>query len=234
MYASLRWTLCHLLTSPLLPAIPEDFIRFPPAEPWPDLSPSFPSADLQLPSMNFFNASVTLHRLIGVAVSRLYDQNLGYDALLSEADLTPRISQLDQELMRWKSSLNQELMIVWSIGLPASTRDHDRTLGRFRVMLTLRYQNLEMLVHRPLLCKALHQLSRASAAYAISESATHSITVCLHSAEETIDIVYGVMTDPTRGWGMLGAWWFSTSSPTMCLTISLTITQRYTTSSTPH
>ncbi len=81
--------------------------------------------------MNFFNASVALHRLIGLAISRLYDQNLGYEALLSEAEIIPCIIQMDQELERWRCTLGEELAIVWSSEIPATGTPNDRTLGRF-------------------------------------------------------------------------------------------------------
>ncbi|KAK5164916.1 uncharacterized protein LTR77_009580 [Saxophila tyrrhenica] len=168
--------------------------------------------DLQQPSINFFNASLSLHRLIGKAISQLYDQNLGYDDLLSEPESIPRIIGMDQEMDNWRSALTSELAVVWSHDLPASGSYHDRTLGRFRVMLTLRFHNLSILVHRPLLCKALDQLSKSTGDAVISmvsEMTNRSISICLRSAEETIDIVHGVVIDPDRSWPMLGAWWFT-------------------------
>ena len=54
--------------------------------------------------MEFFNASVTLHRLIGKTIGRLYGHNLGYDALLYESDSIPRILEMESDLQDWSSA----------------------------------------------------------------------------------------------------------------------------------
>ena len=193
------------------PNIPEDYVRLPLAQYWPEHT-GFANPELQTPSTDFFNASITLHRCIGLAITRLYGQNLGYDAVLAEAELTPRIFELEEELGRWRSSLPSELRIVSSTTLPTPTIHRGRVVDRFRTMLTLRYHNLSILVHRPLLCQSLDIL--AETLPEVWPSSTSQITkacidACLGSAEETINIVHGILTDPSLGASVLGAWWFT-------------------------
>lgn len=195
------------------PSIPEDYIRLPLAYPWPHHNgPSFASPELQTPSMEFFNSSITLHRLIGTAIAGLYGQNLGYDALLPEAELIPRIFEMEQELIRWQSSLPPELSIIQSTALPLPTSYRDRIVARFRVMLNLRYFNLNILVHRPLLCKSLDSIVETLpevSSSSVSRMTRDSIDACRASAEETINVVHGILTDPSLGASVLGAWWFT-------------------------
>jgi hypothetical protein len=169
--------------------IHEDFIRVSPAQLWSDLS-GFTNPELQQSSTEFYNMSVSLHRLIGSAVDRLYGQNLGYDTF-SESESIPRVFALEQDLNGWSTSLPPDLPLVWSTALPTSNTYRDRAIGRFRTMLTLRYYNLNTLVHRPLLCKGLDDLSESTFLQtpAFSDMAKHSVDICIASAEETIGIL---------------------------------------------
>ena len=195
------------------PTIPEEYVRLPPPVPWPSSSkPNFAIPELQTPSMLFFSNSITLHGLIGMSISRLYGHNLGDDVILSEAELIPRIFELEQELNRWQSSLPAELSMVVSTALPIPASFRDRTVDRFRTMLTLRYHNLSILVHRPLLCKSLDFLAESIPevwSNSVSRMTKDAVDACLGGAEETINIVHGILTDPTLGSSVLGAWWFT-------------------------
>lgn len=195
------------------PTIPGDYVRLPPPAPWPPTNkPQFAMPDLHMPSMLFFNTSITLHELIGMAIRRLYGQNLGDDAILSESELIPGIFELEQELARWQTTLPPELAMVISTGLPMPANFRDRTVDRFRTMLTLRYHNLNILVHRPLLCNSLDALAESIPevwSNSVSRMTKDAVDACLGSAEETISIVHGILTDPSLGSSVLGAWWFT-------------------------
>lgn len=192
-------------------SIHEDLIHTSPAEPWPDLNPDFPSYDLQKPAMDFFNASVSLHRLMGKTITRLYDNNSGHDVFHTESEFFPRIFEMEEDLQHWEYALPHNLQIVRPPNLPLATSDYDRVVGRFRTMLSLRYLNLQILVQRPPMCKAVDQLSDISTTWQISLSdlAKRSIDRCMSSAEETIHIIHGTLANPELGWSLLGAWWFS-------------------------
>ena len=196
------------------PSIPEEYVRPPLAQPWPDSAQfGLRNLELQGPSMEFFNASVKLHRLIGTAIARLYGQNLGFDTTLPEAELVPRIYELERELNRWQSSLPVDLSVVQSTAVPFPNSYRDRIIARLRTMLTLRFHNLNILVHRPLLCTALDSMAKIPAKpthkNSFSRMAEDSMNVCLASAEESINIVHNILIDPSLGATVLGAWWFT-------------------------
>ena len=196
------------------PCIPEDYVRLPLAQPWPSSGGSdLPGNEYQTSSMEFFNASITLHRLIGTTIIKLYGHNLGHDTIPQEAELIPGIFQLEQDLNRWTASLPSGLAMVVATGVPQSRSQHDRIVTRFRTMLTLRYHNLNILIHRQLLCKSLDNLASPSAFASRNDSVSrrtkYSIDACLKSAEETINVVHEILTDPSLGPYVLGAWWFT-------------------------
>ena len=196
------------------PCIPEEYIRLPLAQPWPNEKQNYlENSELEMPSMDFYNASITLHRLIGTTIARLYGQNLGCDEVLQESEMIPRVFEMEQELNRWQTTLSHELSLMPSTSLPVPTSYRNRKIARFRTMLTLRYHNLNMLVHRPLLCKSLDSLAESppsgSWPSSINRMTKGSIDACLGSAEETINIVHGILTDPQLGESILGAWWFT-------------------------
>lgn len=195
------------------PTIPGEYVRLPLLQPWPSTNkPDFAVPEIQNSSMHFFNTSITLHGLIGMTISSLYGQNLGDDVVLSESELIPRIFELEQQLVGWQSSLPAELAIVASTHLPSPVTFRDRTVDRFRTMLTLRQHNLNILIHRPLLCKSLDFLADTIPevwSTSISRMTKDAVDACLCSAEETIKIVHGILTDPSLGASVLGAWWFT-------------------------
>lgn len=182
--------------------------------PWPDgPRPSGPDDSFQAPSLDFWNASITLHRLIGCTISKLYGNNLGWDEEFHERDLLERIVSLEGELQTWHRELPPGLPMVISNELVAPTSLHERIVLRFRTMLTLRVHNLAILIHRPTLSRSLDILTEASggvqAAEAISSRSRASNDICLGSAEETINIVHAILNDASLGPHALGAWWFT-------------------------
>ena len=194
------------------PLIPEDYIRVSMARPWPDgPRPSGPDDDLQAPSLDFWNASITLHRLIGCTISRLYGNNLGWEDEYQEHDLIDRMIPLEGELQNWYRDLPQTLPIVISNDIRPPNSLLESTILRFRTMLTLRVHNVAILIHRPVLSRSLDVLAETSGgahtADAIGQRSRSANDLCLGSAEETINIVHTILTDSSLGPHALGAWW---------------------------
>ena len=193
------------------PLIPEDYIRVSMARPWPDgPRPSGPDDDFQAPSLEFWNASITLHRLIGYTVSKLYGNNLGWEDEREEHDLINRMVPLDNELQHWYRELPPGLPMVISTEMVAPESLQERIVLRFRTMLTLRVHNLAILIHRPILSRSLDVLAETSGgaptADAIGQRSREINDICLGSAEETINIVHTILNDASLGPHALGAW----------------------------
>ena len=196
------------------PLIPEDYIRVPIAKPWPDgPRPADPNDDFQAPSMDFWNSSISIHRLIGRTISNLYENNLGWEDDAQEYDVVNQTLLLQGELKNWLMELSPELSIVTSTSMSAPESFRERIILRFRVILTLRMHHLDIMIHRPVLSRCLDVLSATPggepSSQEISQSSRNLNDVCLSAAEETINIVHTILTDPSLGAHALGAWWFT-------------------------
>lgn len=84
---------------------------------------------------------------------------------------------------------------------------------KFRVILTTRYLNVRVLLHRPVLVKFI-SASRSpdydsQDLMLLKQIGMNSMQICMESAMEIIDIVFAAVSEP--GWkeSLLGPWWFS-------------------------
>lgn len=129
---------------------------------------------------------------------------------LSDFETTTEVFKLEQELKLWRHRITEPLCIRspntlnWDI--------HAAREERFRVILTLRYLNLQTLLHRPFVAKCLStRTNSAQDSHLMSSAerlAAESIQTCVKSSDETISIVHAVVS-ARRAHDLLGAWWFS-------------------------
>ncbi len=140
----------------------------------------------------------------------MYGHNLGID-VLPEATLSEHLPSLKGDLEQWRLTLPETLQLVSSTELAKADTEIDRAMGRFRTILTLRYHNLSLFIHRPLLCTALEHFAEYHMLETFSPSADAraGVHACVASAMEMIDIPYSCLTDPEFRNGVLGAWWFT-------------------------
>jgi hypothetical protein len=128
------------------------------------------------------------------------------------------IFSMEQHLFSWERSLPQNLQLVSTASLDDMPQQHLSSdtqyfSWKFRVILTLRYLNLRVLLHRPVLVKfisASRSPDRDSQDLKLLQQiGINSLQICTNSAMEIIDIVDRVVAE--HGWkqGLLGAWWFS-------------------------
>ncbi|KAL2353853.1 fungal-specific transcription factor domain-containing protein, partial [Cryomyces antarcticus] len=192
-------------------AIPEDHVRL--SLPMP-LDEELVSTDginsAKAMSVHFFVDSIKLYQVQYKVISALYDQNLGCGQPLSEMQTATEVFKLEQELNLWQRCVAPPLCI----------QSHDTLLydnqvaceERFRVILTLRYLNLQILLHRPFVTRSLDaRASRNKGTGSMSSAerlASGSIQTCVKSAEEVISIVHTIIS-AKRAHDLLGAWWFS-------------------------
>lgn len=87
-------------------------------------------------------------------------------------------------------------------------------VNRLCVILTLRYHNLSILVHRPLLSATISHLFRKEndpinhPSYFV-QLAMAEAQECIQSAETTIDVSYAVITSDSTSKNNLGAWYYT-------------------------
>ncbi|KAJ5909659.1 hypothetical protein N7504_004302 [Penicillium tannophilum] len=110
--------------------------------------------DVTISSLAYFDATMSITHIMGDALERLYDQNLGLRTLLPMNESLNQISKLRWELAQWQDNLPHWLQIITS---HEPLVDVPLTVGttRFRVLLSLRFLGAKILVLRPILCQFL-------------------------------------------------------------------------------
>ncbi|KAF5579854.1 hypothetical protein FPCIR_10919 [Fusarium pseudocircinatum] len=191
-------------------AIPEEYIRL-------DLPKTLPvpisaSDDVHKMSTAFYNASMIMGRIIG----SLYGSNLGCEDQSSDTATMTSMIQFGQELSDWQNSLPQQLGLRSVDNMPDNTDENiqDPLREKFRIILTLRYLNVQLLLHRPIFIRSLGTLLREAKtpyrhAGSISSMHANFDRVFVQVAENIIDIIYTILTRPDHGRHLIGAWWFT-------------------------
>ena len=84
---------------------------------------------------------------------------------------------------------------------------------KLQMVLTLRYLNVRLLLHRAILLRILGRNGEAGhvdhEAALLQRVGPDSIKTCLDSAVHTLDLVHATVTSPGSHKEVLGAWWFS-------------------------
>lgn len=122
---------------------------------------------------------------------------------------------IEEKLCGWKRSLPEKLLLrPWEDQEASrwSCPPYHPIFARLSVVAQLRYLNVRILLHRPILN---HLLQRGQLPLGLDsventsdfadEMSKSSVTTCQDSAMEIIDIVHRVSRSTT----LLGAWWFS-------------------------
>ncbi|KKA22979.1 Uncharacterized protein T310_2993 [Rasamsonia emersonii CBS 393.64] len=176
-------------------------------------------------SLAFFNSTITLYKQMWNVIDLLYGQNLGCDRPSGVSETVAHVFRMEQHLISWERSLPDTLRLTCARQLqgeeqrqePSCPRDQLR--WKLRVILTLRYLNLRVLLHRPILTKFIdargkqrneeEEDGRHESMLLLKHIGTNSVEICVNSAMDIIDLVHEVVHAP--GWqrSLLGAWWFS-------------------------
>ncbi|KAJ5355472.1 uncharacterized protein N7496_012684 [Penicillium cataractarum] len=169
-------------------------------------------------SVSFFNSTITLYKQLWNILDLLYGQNIGCDTPLSVSETVAHIFSMEQHLFSWERSLPPSLQLVSTAILTEMPLDQTSSSfqyfsWKFRVILTLRYLNLRVLLHRPVLVKFI-AASRSpdrdpQDLKLLQQIGMNSMQIVVESAMEIIDIVWRVVSEPGWKQSLLGAWWFS-------------------------
>jgi len=96
--------------------------------------------------------------------------------------------------------------------IPTNVEDPSR-LERFKIILTLRYHNTRILLHRPILVKFLDILGKPTVdkqeLSLLQQIGSNSLKNCVESSMEIISIVHMIVKSIGVQRSLLGAWWFS-------------------------
>lgn len=143
----------------------------------------------------------------------LYGGNLGCDSGSNIFDIASCLLQTEQQLLEWQRNLPSALPIIPLDEVTQWTNNSTNTVLRFRVILTLRYHNLRILTHRPVLVKFLDLLASRSSDYhqlsMLQQVGIDSLQTCVQSASTIVGIVSHIVHSSGSLRGLLGARWFT-------------------------
>ncbi|KAF7128505.1 hypothetical protein CNMCM5793_003293 [Aspergillus hiratsukae] len=168
-------------------------------------------------SIQFFNSTITLYKQMGDIIDQVYGQNLGCGPGLSVGETVGRVLSIENQLFSWAMALPESLRQLTLQGLREEieqSENQPRPFSlKFRVILTLRYLHIQILLHRPILVKFL-DAGLASGLEPgqeriLKEIGYSSMKKCVESAMGIIDIIHELVS--ATGWqrDLLGAWWYS-------------------------
>ncbi|CEI63562.1 unnamed protein product [Fusarium venenatum] len=175
------------------------------------MSLSNPGVPVDLPG-DFLSVSFRLYQVMSKSLVEQYGTNLDHSDS-DHDDMAPlkASGELRKQLRLWAGSLPGHLRVCQ----PEDEFLAQNSQGnRLRVILTLRYHNLGILIHKPLLSATIRHLFQAEKRVDAPPSYMIQLAMaeaheCLRSAQLTIDIVHAVIsTDPSPG-NNLGAWYFT-------------------------
>ncbi|KAJ5714910.1 Transcription factor [Penicillium malachiteum] len=199
-------------------AIPDSYVKLElPSKRQFEKSSAFVDDETSYLSVSFFNATITLYKNLWSVIDSLYGQNIGCDPPLPVSETVSHIFNMEQSLFSWERSLPSTLLMINKTTLydipQEKLSDFQYFSWKFRVILTLRYLNLRVLLHRPVLVKFItasrSQHQDPQDINLLHQIGMNSLEICTASAMETIDIIHQVVSDPGWKQSLLGAWWFS-------------------------
>ena len=161
--------------------------------------------------MAFLISSSSLYRVLGKVIVNCYHCNLEEVNKSSDMEFLRNVFQMEELLGDWARSLPSDLSLlsveeVLSIE-PESIR------GKLRTILSLRYHNVRVLLHRPVVVQYLAKWTSGpvtnSDIMLSNPLRQHSVNACILSAAEIIQLVREIIFSPVSRRAMLGAWWFT-------------------------
>lgn len=157
-----------------------------------------------------FDRSIT--HIMGDALERLYDQNLGFRTRLPMSETLNQISKLRWELAQWQDNLPPSLQIITS---QEAVDDVPLTAGtmRLRVLLSLRFLGVRILILRPVLSQFLDlpgtTASNEHQAEWLRNSGAVLLTDLVRTCGDILQISNNILSGSKNDGNLLGAWWFS-------------------------
>lgn len=152
-------------------------------------------------------------------IDACYGQNLGLEECRTEPGIISSVLKLEEELDDWRAQLSTSQTRVYD--LPMTPEDlakvelENKCTERFVNVLSVRYHNLHILLHRPILEKFLETCGSSTRKRSgggrgrVQQLGIGDVETCVHSAVVIISIVHTIVL--SDGWrrDLLGAWNYS-------------------------
>ncbi|RLL96753.1 hypothetical protein CFD26_105631 [Aspergillus turcosus] len=167
----------------------------------------------------FFTAAIQLYVILYQVLDSCYGQNLGLQSALSTADSISRILEGQRRLNQWQAHLLPSLGLqIWkTLMTPEDVKTmepHSIIRLRFNIVLSVRYHNLRILLHRPRLESLLGSFQHDDGVSdqerrILRQMDFGSVQNCVESAVSIISMVHSITTSTTWHRELLGAWYYS-------------------------
>ncbi|KIW29792.1 uncharacterized protein PV07_05580 [Cladophialophora immunda] len=165
----------------------------------------------------YFRATIALYSVMYQIIDTCYGQNLGLEEFLPVAEIISLTLRGETQLNEWKNQILPSLSLR-VCNTPLCSQDlekleaKDKITERFNLVLSLRFHNLHILLHRPILEKLLDVhggVTNDAETNMMHQVCISSVENCVDSAMIIISIVHTVVL--SNGWrrDLLGAWNYS-------------------------
>lgn len=169
-------------------------------------------------SVGFLFANIRLYEILQKAIVRLYGNNSGARMSFNVENIA-KVYMLEGELLQWSKDLPPQLAVmqcnqILAEALPL-TVPLEILSRRQRTVLTLRYLNARILIHRPILEGLLEAINSEGVdmdyLQVIRQAGANSVSFAVTCATKLIYIMHRLVAGSNREQGhqQLGAWWFS-------------------------
>jgi hypothetical protein len=155
-------------------------------------------------------------------IDTCYGQNLGLAEYLEDSEIFSLVLKGERQLDEWKLHLLPQLLLhVCDVPLGPQGLDQidsrNLIVERFNMVLSLRYHNLRILLHRPVLERILdahsawghNTMNTGTEKSMLHQIGFTSVETCVDSAMIIISIVHTIVLSTGRRRDLLGAWNYS-------------------------
>ena len=155
---------------------------------------------------------------MGRVLDSLYGSNLDCETSEDVFRISSQIFQVEHQLSEAQRGFPPTMrpVEVSDILLNEPMDESSLLILKFRVVFTLRYHNIRILTHRPLLQKYLEVLSneaqdstRRVYVDPLRQVGVNSLRICIQSASSIIELMTHIIRSAKENRVLLGAWWFS-------------------------
>lgn len=153
-------------------------------------------------------------------IDSCYEQNLGFQASSTGMEAVSLVLAGERQLDEWKQQLVP--LIYFRVAETPLETQHlemmdsgNQMLERFNLVLSLRFHNLRILLHRQFIEKYLDASSagggneQSSEIRILQQVGVNSVQTCVESAKIIISIVHTVVSSTDWHRDLLGAWNYS-------------------------
>ena len=141
----------------------------------------------------------------------LYGSNLGCEDHIDVFETASYLLRCEQKFFSWQRDLPKQMSLIRIEDLEGEPNEFK--IMRLRIILTLRFLNLRILAHRPILCMYLESLGASQVdplqLATLRQVGLNSVQICVQSAITILNITSWGSKHNSPPRHLLGAWWFS-------------------------